>query len=407
MKKLTKILAAALIVLSVTSCGPKKAKYVFLFIGDGMGFGPVNLAEAYRAQSRGVIGMDPLNFTQFPVMGEATTYCADSPITCSSAAGTALATGSKTNIRMLGIAPDSTTNLTSIAYKIHDAGYSVGITSTVQVNHATPAAFYGHNIARSAYYPIGLEIPQTDFEFFAGGGLLHPTGKKGEDLKSLYEVIAESGYTVANGYDDFLAKKDSVKDHILMVQSENSASICPYALGHKEGDLQHKDIVNAAVEILSRNTKGFFLMSEGGEIDWTAHSNDLAGTIYEIYGFEEAIEVALEFYRQHPDETLIIVTADHNTGGVSLGYERGYKYDLTVIDSITESSTTSDVEKYMDDQTAIDSINVKARVGWTTLSHTGDPVPVWAIGACSEKFAGRMDNTDIPKRICTAMGVEF
>lgn len=398
-------MTAIAIVMALSSCQPK-AKYVFLFIGDGMGFGTVNLAEAYKAQSEGKIGMDPLNFTNFPVMGEATTYSANHLITCSSAAGTAMATGFKTNNGMLGVAPDST-NLTSIAYKIHDAGYSVGITSTVQVNHATPASFYGHNVKRSAYYEIGKEIPSTNFEFFAGGGLLHPTGKANENLKSLYEIIAEGGYTIANGYNDFLAKKDTVQDHILLVQAENSADICPFNLGHPDDALTHKQIVEAAIEVLERNPNGFFLMSEGGEIDWTAHDKDVAGTVWEILGFEDAIQVALDFYWRHLDETLIIVTADHNTGGASLGSVRGYDCDVSVIDEVTKSKTTTDVEKYMNDKDAIDSISVKAHVGWTTRSHTGDPVPVWAIGVGSKEFAGRIDNTDIPQKICQLMGIIF
>lgn len=407
MKHFFKLIVAAFILTVIASCGQPKAKYVFLFIGDGMGTAHVSLTETYLANSRGEIGMDPLCFTSFPVLGQASTYSANSQITCSSAAGTALATGFKTNNHMLGIAPDSTTNLTSIAYKIHDAGYSVGITSTVQINHATPASFYGHNVSRSAYYEIGQEIPKTDFEFFGGSGLLHPTGKSGENLKSLYDIIAEGGYTIADNYEDFLAKKDTVKDHILMVQKHNSSSILPFYLGHADSAMTHKQIVSAAIEVLERNPKGFFLMSEGGEIDWTAHSKDLAGTVMEILGFDEAIAVAYEFYKKHPKQTLIVVTADHNTGGPALGVKSGYTLNLAAVDEVKATTTTTNVEEYMNNQSVLDSINVKCHVGWNTFSHTGDPVPVWAVGEGSEKFAGRLDNTDIPKNICSAMGINF
>lgn len=405
MKNTLRIFALALMLITVTGCGQKKAKYVFLFIGDGMGSSHVALAEAYKAQERGEIGMDPLCFTSFPVMGEATSFSANRPITCSSAAGTALSTGFKTNNSMLGVAPDSVTNLTSITYKIHKKKYAVGVTSNVQVNHATPAAFYAHNVKRSGYYEIGCELPQTGFEFFAGGGFINPRDKAGDAEKSLYEVAEKGGYTVAYGMDDFRAKREDASK-FLLVQSEDSDDICPYALGRPQGALSLPQIVSAAISVLERNRKGFFLMAEGGLIDWTAHSHDLAGTVYEILDFDEAIKVAYDFYQKHPDETLIVVTADHETGGVVLG-RKGSNYDLTAIDKITAAATTTEVEEYMNDETALESVNVEANISWTTTSHCGGPVPVWAIGVGSEAFAARQDNTDIPKKICAAMGIEF
>lgn len=406
MKRFFYYLAVVALLGLAASCARQEnqAKYVFYFIGDGMGFTHVAAAEAYLAQERGVIGMDPLCFTQFPVLGEAVTCSANSIITDSSAAGTALSTGEKTNNRMLAVAPDSTTQLKSISYKIHDAGYSVGVMSTTPINHATPAAFFGHNVKRGNYYEIGQELPSTGFEFFAGGGLYHPKGKDGDEEVSLYDMIAEGGYTLAYGYEDFKAKKDA--DHIVLVQSEGSDQICPYALGRPEGALTLSQIVDAAVTVLERNPKGFFLMAEGGLIDWTAHSQDLAGTIFEVLDFDQAIAVADAFYAKHPDETLIVVTADHETGGLALG-AKGYQYDLTVIDKIKNSSTTTDVEQYMNSSQSISGVNEEAQVGWTTFSHCGGPVPVWAKGVGSERFAGRQDNTDIPKKICAAMGVTF
>ena len=188
MHRFNKIVADLLVLLiSTASFGARKAKYVFLFIGDGMGFSHVSLTEAYLAQQRGVIGNDPLAFTQLPVLGMATTYSASNPITCSSAAGTALATGTKTKNGMLGMDADSLP-LKSIAYKIHEAGLKIGIMSTVQINHATPAAFYAHNVRRNNYYPIAQELPGTGFEFF-GGGFLHPNGKE-KDLPSIYDAVA-------------------------------------------------------------------------------------------------------------------------------------------------------------------------------------------------------------------------
>ncbi|MCR5709725.1 MAG: alkaline phosphatase [Bacteroidales bacterium] len=406
MKRFFQFSAIAALLLVALSCGTghQKAKYVFYFIGDGMGMTHVAAAEAYLAQERGVIGMDPLCFTSFPVMGEAVSCSANHIITDSSAAGTALSTGEKTKNGMLCIAPDSTTVLKSISYKIHEAGYAVGVMSTTPINHATPASFFGHNIKRGNYYAIGKELPESGFEFFAGGGMYHPNGKEGNEEVSLWDIITDGGYTLAYGYEDFKAKKDA--DHIVLIQAEGSEEICPYALGRPEGALTLSQIVEAAITVLERNPKGFFMMAEGGLIDWTAHSQDLAGTIFETLDFDQAIAVANAFYERHPKETLIVVTADHETGGLALG-RKGYNYDLTVIDDISKASATTDVEKYMNDAHSIDSVNIKANIGWTTYSHSGGPVPVWAKGVGAEAFAARQDNTDIPKKICAAMGVAF
>lgn len=403
MKRFIKIFAViAALTLSVSSFGARKAKYVFLFIGDGMSFSSVSLAEAYLAQERGVIGNDPLAFTQFPVLGMATTYSASNPITCSSAAGTALATGSKTKNHLLGVAPDSTTKFKSIAYKLHDAGYRIGITTSVQINHATPAAFYGHNKNRNAYYEIGKELPLTGFEFFGGGGFLQPNGKD-KKQPSLYIDVEKNGYTVARGIEDFKAKKCS---KMMLTAAEHSDEVLPYALGRKDTDLTLAQVVDAAIQVVD-NKKGFFIMAEGGKIDYAAHSNNTIGTITEIIDMDEAVKVALDFYNRHPKETLIIITADHETGGVSLGAKKGYIYDLTVYDGIKENASTTKVDEYMSDKVVMKEQSEKARIGWTTTSHCGGAVPVWAIGCCSDLFSGRQDNTDIPKKICKAMGVTF
>ncbi|HPV88418.1 MAG TPA: alkaline phosphatase, partial [Bacteroidales bacterium] len=142
---------------------------MFYFIGDGMGLAQVALAEAYLAGSDGEIGSRTLNFTAFPVLGTVTTYSASNMVTCSSAAGTALATGTKTKNGMLGMAPDSV-NLKAITYKIKEAGFKVGVSSTVTLDHATPGAFYANAASRSDYYNIAVQLPDTGFDFFGGGG---------------------------------------------------------------------------------------------------------------------------------------------------------------------------------------------------------------------------------------------
>lgn len=400
------IVVAALSLFATVSCTKeeKPAKYVFYFIGDGMGFSHIALTEGYLATAEGKIGSTPLLFSSFPVMGMATTYSASNYITCSSAAGTALSTGHKTNNNMLGVAPDSS-ELTSISYKIHDAGYKVGIMSTVTIDHATPGAFYANSVKRSDYYSIAAQLPETGFEFFGGGGFEGLKGQK--DNKPLYELAEENGYLIAYGTEDFEAKKDSAEKIIYFQEKGKEAGILPYALSRSESDMTLADVVKGAISVLD-NDKGFFIMAEGGKIDWAAHSNDLVNTIYEVLDMDEAIAVAYEFYKQHPDETLIVVTADHETGGVTLGREKGYVFDLSVVpdkSAVKTSADTVSVENYME-TLSLDSLSKEARIGWTTTSHTGGAVPVFAVGAGSSKFAGRMDNTQIPMKILEAMKIQ-
>lgn len=400
------LLVAILFSLFAQSCSQeKKAKYVFYFIGDGMGFSHISLTEGYLATKEGKIGNSPLCFTQFPVMGMATSFSSNRYITCSSAAGTALATGSKTNNGMLGVTPDSS-DLTSIAYKIHNAGFPVGITTSVTIDHATPASFYANSSARSDYYSIAEQLPLSGFEFFGGGGFYGAKDKR-EAVKSLYDIASEAGYEFVFGIDEYNAKKGDSEKMILFQKGDKKNNDLPYVAEREEGDLTLPQVVESAIDFLN-SKDGFFLMVEGGKIDWAAHSNDLSGTIFEMLDFDAAIALAYEFYKQHPSETLIVVTADHETGGVTLGREKGYVYDLSVVKAPGESSITagSDVSNYMSGVSA-DSLSKVARIGWTTTSHTGGAVPVFAVGAGSGLFAGRQDNTDIPKKICKAMGVEF
>lgn len=415
------ILSIVLLLTVAGSCGntkapeTKRAKYVFLFIGDGMGFSHIALTEAYKAQLNGKeFGSDPLLFTQFPVMGMATTFSASNPITCSSAAGTALSTGTKTTNHMLGMAPDSS-RLESISYKFHKAGFKVGVATTVTIDHATPGAFYAASADRNDYYTVAMQLPASGFEFFAGGGFQGAKPKK-NDTKTEQELSAEifaavkdAGYTVAYGVEDYKAKRDAAEGKIVLFQSDTAKvnEILPYALLRNENDLKLKEIVASAIDFLN-NGEGFFVMMEGGKIDWAAHSNDVANTIYETLDMDDAIAVAYEFYRQHPDETLIVVTADHETGGVTLGREKGYFFDLhnIVEQSKNASALGANPEDYMK-VVPVKEVSEESRIGWTTRSHTGGAVPVFAVGAGSEAFAGRIDNTDIPKKICAAAGVAF
>ena len=152
----------------------QQAKYVFYFIGDGMGVNQVNGTEMYLAEQEGRIGVTPLLFTQFPAVGVATTFSATNSVTDSSAAGTALATGVKTYNGAIGM-DDQKNVIQTVAERAKKAGRKVGVTTSVSVDHATPAAFYAHQPNRNMYYEIALDLPKANFDFYAGGGFLKPT----------------------------------------------------------------------------------------------------------------------------------------------------------------------------------------------------------------------------------------
>ncbi|HIR94573.1 MAG TPA: alkaline phosphatase [Candidatus Coprenecus stercorigallinarum] len=401
MKKIALFALLALIPI-LSTAQEQKAKYVFYFIGDGMGFNHVSLAEYWLGYTQGVFDSRPLSFSQFPVLGWAVTHSESNLITDSAAAGTALSTGTKTKNGMLGTAPDSSA-LESIAYKIHDAGYKVGISSTVGINHATPGAFYGHSASRSDYYSIASEIPSTGFEFFAGGGAIESNGEDGDET-SVYEAIEDSGYIIAEGMDDFADKKDEAGKMMLLQKNGRLKTELPYAIDMKDTDMTQADLVSASIDFLyDEDCPGFFIMSEGGKIDWASHGNDTKAVILETLSLSDAVAEAVEFYNAHPDETLIIVTADHETGGLTLSWEKGY--DL-LFDKLEEIHCSKDMVSE-EEREHMNEISHEAHIGWTTGDHSGANVPVFAIGAGSTLFSGRMDNTEIPKKICEAMGIRF
>lgn len=444
----------------------QRAKYVFYFIGDGMGVNQVNGTEMYLAEQEGRIGVKPLLFTTFPAGTVATTFSATNSVTDSSAAGTALATGAKTYNGAIGMDDDKNA-LQTVAEKAKKAGRKVGVTTSVSVDHATPAAFYAHQPNRSMYYEIALDLPKAGFDFYAGGGFLKPaTTADKKDAPSIFPIIEEAGYTIARGLDEYKTKAADAGKMVL-IQKEGAVPSClPYAIDRKEGDLTLPEITESAISFLTKgNNKGFFLMVEGGKIDWACHGNDPATVFEEVIDLDNAVKVAYEFYKKHPKETLIVVTADHETGGMSLGAGR-YELRLKALTNqeqsqdllskaITDLRKDSDKasweevkalladkmgfweelpltweqEKMLRDEYETSFVKNKvvfeeslyakteplaaaarkvmsqiAMVGWTGSGHTAGYVPVFAIGAGSDLFVGKMDNTEIPKRIAKAAG---
>lgn len=461
-----------IVVLAVilSSCGiqEQKAKYVFFFIGDGMGVSHVTLAKLYADSV--LNDSTAVAFTRFPVSSLSTTYAHNRYVTCSAAAGTALSTGTKTSINTIGLTYDRTDTLYSIAKKFKEAGRKVAILTSVSIDHATPAAFYAHVGSRGSYYDIAKQLLKSNYDFFASGGFLEPYGSKPDSgAVSIYELGIQKGYKFTStftGVDSLVAA--GARSIVYSAPNPAPSSTLQYDIDRTNSDVSLTDITRKAIEVVD-NPNGFFMMVEGGKIDWAAHDNDAATVIHDVLAFARAIDVAVEFYKKHPNETLIIVTADHETGGLSIG-NRENKYDVHInllkyqkvskerlhklIAEFKENNPKAkfeDLLKLLADNTglskevelsdsdiimlkdaynssfrnvkpaekttysetdpiskvAIQLINSKAAVGWTSGSHTGQPVPVFAIGNGQELFIPLLDNTEIPKNIIRASGIAY
>ena len=330
MKRILTILAAAMLTISMLSAGAAgetektikamvedaSPKYVFMFIGDGMSSPQVNSAQVFNGcNESGLIDLKELTFTQFPVVGIQYTQDATSFAPDSASTATSLSSGFKTHSGVIGMGIDKTTKGTTIAEMLRDKGWKIGIVSTVTINHATPAAYYAHVASRNDYYEIGLQMAASDFDYFGGGSV----NQADNGDKSIYEVLEDNGYLVTNDRDTILSlNSDSGKVYAYSPVLQDDGAMM-YALDAEDNQLQLKDFVRKGIDVLDNET-GFFMMVESGKIDWAGHANDALANIYDTLAFDEAIQVAVEFAKQHPDETLIVVTGDHETGGMTIGY---------------------------------------------------------------------------------------
>lgn len=315
-------------------------KYVFLFIGDGMSYPQVQLTNYYLSASQGqnagtvtvegeektkLDSKNNLTMMSFPIAGSAQTYDSTSFAPDSASTATSIATGNKTWSGSINVSEDFTQTYETIAEKLKaQKDMKIGILSTVNLNHATPAAFYAHQASRSSYYDIGLEMIDSGFDYFAGGGLLQPTGKE-KDKEDLYALAEAAGYKVVQTQAEAEALKAEDGKVIAIDEHLADSSAMSYELDRAEEEWALADYVEKGIEVLD-NDNGFFMMVEGGKIDWACHANDAASTITDTIAFDNAVEKAVEFYNEHPEETLIIVTGDHETGGLTIGFA-GTDYD--------------------------------------------------------------------------------
>ena len=478
-----------------TKQAAKAPKYVFLFIGDGMSYPQFQAASDYlgalddpdyvkalpsidyEKREGELNGPKRLNFMNFDVAGSAVTYdsCSFAPDSASTA--TSIATGYKTYSGMINVDLTGSTPYETIAEKLHSQkGWKVGIVSSVNLNHATPAAFYAHQASRNNYYEIGEELVNSGFEYFAGGGLKKVTGPD-KDKTSLYDLAANAGYKVTYTQADAEAVTAADGKVILIDEHLADSDAMDYEMDRQDGEWALADYVKKGIDVLDNDT-GFFMMCEGGKIDWACHANDAGATVNDTLALADAVQVAIDFAKQHADETLILVTGDHETGGLTIGFA-GTDYD-TYLDSLASQNisyaqfdeqyvekykenhtsfedamkdveklfglklsgdendrlvltdyevqrlrtayefamTDPDVEEYTQEQyvlygtynpfsvTVTHILNNKAGVDFTSYSHTGLPVAVFANGAGEEAFNGYYDNTEIYQKMASLLEVK-
>ena len=372
---------------SQTSTAQKAPKYVFLFIGDGMSYPQFQAASDYLGAMADTNNDDildgnvNLSFMDFPVAASAVTYDSSSFCPDSASTATSISTGYKTYSGTINMDETATVAYETIAEKLQEQlGWKIGVISSVNLNHATPAAFYAHQASRGSYYEIGEELVASGFEYFAGGGLLKPTGSD-KDKTSLYDLAAQAGYQVVMTQ----AEAEAVTAGPVLIIDEHLADSDAFAYENDrtEDMWALSDYVKKGIEVLDNDT-GFFMMVEGGKIDWACHANDAGSTIADTIALSDAVDEAVAFAQQHPDETLILVTGDHETGGLTIGYA-GTDYDtfLTNLENqkISYAKFDSDyVAKYKENNTSFDEVmkDVTALFGLKTEGAEDDTLVLTA-----------------------------
>ncbi len=314
-------------------------KYVFYFIGDGMANVQIHAAEAYLAALQeddavdGSIKADLLTMSKFPVQGMSTTFANNRLITGSAAAGTALACGMKTNINVISMDPTTTTSYNSIAEKAKEKGMKVGIVSSVTINHATPAVFYSHTPTRKNYLDIAIQMANSDFDYFAGGHW-NSSGNDAADA-----IAIDNGFVITEDLATLKTQRRGTRviARDAMQDAGGNTGALWYELDRPSGAMSLADFTKEGIRLLD-NRKGFFMMVEGGKIDWACHANDARAAIDDTIAFDDAIAEAVKFFKKHPFETLIVVTADHECGGQTIGFAgTGYDTFFEVLQNQTMS----------------------------------------------------------------------
>ena len=326
-----------------------KPQNVILLIGDGMS--TPQICSAMLAMDKNTV------FEQFPVSGLVKTHSKSHKITDSAAGGTAIATGNKTNNGMIGMNADSIP-VPSILEILSDQGLKTGVIATSYITHATPASFVAKNINRNKYEEIANDFANCEkVDLLIGGGRKH--FNKRSDNINLIEKMQNNGWH----YYDTLINIDAKTEKLLVLADENHLPSYP-----QRGEFL-PEATSIALKNL-KNDKGFFLMIEGSQIDFACHNNDSTYLVNEMIDFDNTINVVLDYAKENQN-TLVIVTADHETGGLSIVDPEG---------------------RY-----------TKTNLHFSNGSHSPLLVPIFAFGPGANNFTGIMDNTDIMKKIISIM----
>ncbi|WP_244156024.1 alkaline phosphatase [Photobacterium angustum] len=333
-------LIASSLLFSLGAHAADAPKYVFFMIGDGMGTAQRQISEYYLQQQNGDEAQR-LAINAMPVAGIITTHSANTLVTDSAAAGTALATGVKTDNGVIAMDPKGH-KLRSTLDAAKDKGMATGIVTTTRLTHATPATFVAKNISRDNENEIANDYLASNVDFFAGGGYRHfinGEGSKRKDGKNLVDGFKQKGYHTFIGVDssaDFLAFHPTNSQKVF---ASFASSHLPYEIDRKK-DLNTPSLAqmtSKAIETLKYDPDGFFMLVEGGRIDHAAHANDVSTVIQDTIAFDQAVKAAVDFYEHHKDETLIIVAGDHETGGMGLGLGENYFVQLDKLKGVDES----------------------------------------------------------------------
>lgn len=334
MKKLTALMLAAIMLLSLTAAMAQeaeapKAKYVFFFVGDGMGSPQTTATRYYVGTQQNpdspYLVPAKLAFDEFKYTGLMTTYDASSFAPDSASTASSMALGAKTLSGVINYDVNKEKQFKLVSEYAKEAGMKVGVISSVSIDHATPAAFYSKVPSRNQYYDISVQgLTGTTLDFLGGGGYKRPDGEKDTPSQNLFEIAKENGWSYVNDNEGIRAITESGRTLAIVPDKGDSDSmqyeidrLAKVAAG--EDSLSLADITASAIRNLD-NDKGFFLMVEGGKIDWTCHANDATTAIYDTLAFEDAVKEAVAFAEKHPEETLIVVTGDHETGGLTIGF---------------------------------------------------------------------------------------
>jgi alkaline phosphatase len=432
----------------------KSPKYVFMIIGDGMGLAQRELGKLYKRK----ITRDnsaQLLMNTFPVTGLNMTHSANNLVTDSAAAGTALATGYKANNKAVAYLPDGAKPI-SLITAAQKRGWATGVITTDEITNATPGSFMAHNKSRKNMDEIAEDVAISNVDFIAGGGYGYfiPKNSRLESMRDDKEDLILQ--MKQKGYRSFIGE-NSVNEFVKWTPNDSEKVVALFTAENMPFELDKtftasnlpsiSDMTAKAISVLEKHKKPFFLVIENEGTDTSAHRHDAHALMQEVLELDNATKSAYEFYKKHPEETLIIVTADHETGGLGLGHPKKYFLDLTAalntkvstehsfagfrstelgavkafaseyfgLTELTEKeeklllkAIKKEIKKPSKKShtgkrpiaLAINNIvSARSGINWTSVKHTASPVVLTAIGVGSEQFSGYLDNTEVSKTL--------